>query len=224
MLVKRKSLFSSLSLSLYQGEDVMVSLYNDVCFKFPTGSVEGIPALVSSLGPSNKEQLLIRCSAGPGDLILFAVGHPASVNKTLDRLRMFVAHELGLIDTVSSDQLSNVYGYRSAGVADIFIFFFLHDIQSKHSILWITDFPMFEWNDSEQRLEVCLLIFTVISTLLHLYTCLIFVCHILYMSFLKETLLWFCPMCYLEILFGVCPRLFCLVLFLDILITILCCH
>ncbi|KAL9415375.1 hypothetical protein AB3S75_043629 [Citrus x aurantiifolia] len=88
-----------------------------------TGSVEGIPALVSSLGPSNKEQLLIRCSAGPGDLILFAVGHPASVNKTLDRLRMFVAHELGLIDN------------------------------SKHSILWITDFPMFEWKDSEQRLE-----------------------------------------------------------------------
>ncbi|KAK9176572.1 hypothetical protein WN944_028589 [Citrus x changshan-huyou] len=116
------------------------------------GSVEGIPALVSSLGPSNKEQLLIRCSAGPGDLILFAVGHPASVNKTLDRLRMFVAHELGLIDNVSSDQPSNVYGYWSAGMADIFIFF-LHDIQSKHSILWITDFPMFEWKDSEQRLE-----------------------------------------------------------------------
>lgn len=22
-----------------------------------------------------------------------------------------------------------------------------------HSILWVTDFPMFEWNDSEQRLE-----------------------------------------------------------------------
>ncbi|KAH9655460.1 Aspartate--tRNA ligase [Citrus sinensis] len=87
------------------------------------GGVEGIPALVSSLGPSNKEQLLIRCSAGPSDLILFAVGHPASVNKTLDRLRTFVAHELGLIDN------------------------------SKHSILWITDFPMFEWNDSEQRLE-----------------------------------------------------------------------
>lgn len=87
------------------------------------GDVEGIPALVSSLDPSNKEQLLTRCSAGPGDLILFAVGHPSSVNKTLDRLRMFVAHELGLIDNY------------------------------KHSILWVTDFPMFEWNDSEQRLE-----------------------------------------------------------------------
>lgn len=55
---------------------------------------------MSSLDPMNKEQLLRRCSAGPGDLILFAVGHHASVNKTLDRLRMFIASEMGLIDHV----------------------------------------------------------------------------------------------------------------------------
>ncbi|XP_038682266.1 aspartate--tRNA ligase, chloroplastic/mitochondrial-like isoform X2 [Tripterygium wilfordii] len=88
-----------------------------------SGEVEGIPALVSSLNSANKEQLLRECSAGPGDLILFAVGHHSLVNKTLDRLRLFVAHELGLVD------------------------------HSRHSILWVTDFPMFEWNDSEQRLE-----------------------------------------------------------------------
>ncbi|KAL5787980.1 hypothetical protein ACOSP7_004929 [Xanthoceras sorbifolium] len=87
------------------------------------GEVEGIAALASSLDPTKKEQLLTQCSAGPGDLILFAVGHPASVSKTLDRLRVFVAHELGLVD------------------------------HSKHSILWVTEFPMFEWNDAEQRLE-----------------------------------------------------------------------
>ncbi|KAK2649146.1 hypothetical protein Ddye_016635 [Dipteronia dyeriana] len=87
------------------------------------GEIEGIVALASSLDPTKKEQLLTQCFAGPGDLILFAVGHPASVNKTLDRLRVFVAHERGLVD------------------------------HSKHSILWVTDFPMFEWNDSEKRLE-----------------------------------------------------------------------
>ncbi|KAJ8769036.1 hypothetical protein K2173_024032 [Erythroxylum novogranatense] len=87
------------------------------------GDVEGIAALVSSLDPTSKTQLLRRCSAGPGDLILFAVGHHALVNKTLDRLRLFVANELGLID------------------------------HSRHSILWVIDFPMFEWNDTEQRLE-----------------------------------------------------------------------
>lgn len=87
------------------------------------GSVEGIPAIVSSLDPVKKEWLLSRCSAKSGDLILFALGHHGLVNKTLDWLRGYLAHKFGLID------------------------------QSKHSILWVTDFPMFEWNSSEQRLE-----------------------------------------------------------------------
>ncbi|XP_061971789.1 aspartate--tRNA ligase, chloroplastic/mitochondrial-like [Populus nigra] len=87
------------------------------------GEFEGISALLSSLDPTTKEQLLSRCSAGPGDLILFAVGHHSSVNKTLDRLRLFIANQLGLIDP------------------------------SRYSILWVTDFPMFEWNETEQRLE-----------------------------------------------------------------------
>ncbi|KAJ6896172.1 hypothetical protein NC651_022406 [Populus alba x Populus x berolinensis] len=87
------------------------------------GELEGISALASSLDSTNKEQLLSRCSAGPGDLILFAVGHHPSVHRTLDRLRLFIANQLGLID------------------------------HSRHSILWVTDFPMFEWNETEQRLE-----------------------------------------------------------------------
>ncbi|KAF8027870.1 hypothetical protein BT93_E0712 [Corymbia citriodora subsp. variegata] len=87
------------------------------------GEIEGIPALVSSLGPQKRDLLLKRCAAASGDLILFAVGDPGSVNRSLDRLRLFVAQELGLAD------------------------------HSRHSILWVTDFPMFEWNDSDQRLE-----------------------------------------------------------------------
>lgn len=87
------------------------------------GSIEGIAALVASLDSVKKEQLMSQCCAKSGDLILFALGPYSSVNKTLDRLRGYLAHELGLID------------------------------QSKHSILWVTDFPMFEWNSSEQRLE-----------------------------------------------------------------------
>ncbi|PIA43871.1 hypothetical protein AQUCO_01800129v1 [Aquilegia coerulea] len=87
------------------------------------GMIEGISALVSSLEPEKREQLLRQCSSRSGDLILFAVGPHTSVNKTLDRLRLFVAHELGLVD------------------------------HSAHSILWVTDFPMFEWNSSEERLE-----------------------------------------------------------------------
>ncbi|KAL8540479.1 hypothetical protein ACS0TY_001930 [Phlomoides rotata] len=87
------------------------------------GGLEGIPALVSSLGKTEQDLLLKKLSASPGDVILFAVGTNTSVNKILDRLRLYVANDLGLIDP------------------------------SKHSILWVTDFPMFEWNDSEERFE-----------------------------------------------------------------------
>ncbi|KAJ9552052.1 hypothetical protein OSB04_016097 [Centaurea solstitialis] len=87
------------------------------------GKLDGISALTSSLDPEKKDLFLKRCEAGPGDLILFAVGPCASVNKTLDRLRLYIANMMGLVDN------------------------------SKHSILWVTDFPMFEWNDAEQRLE-----------------------------------------------------------------------
>ncbi|KAF5731867.1 aspartate--tRNA ligase mitochondrial [Tripterygium wilfordii] len=40
-----------------------------------SGEVEGIPALVSSLNSADKEKFLRQCSAGPGDLILFAALH-----------------------------------------------------------------------------------------------------------------------------------------------------
>ncbi|XP_010530691.1 PREDICTED: aspartate--tRNA ligase, chloroplastic/mitochondrial isoform X2 [Tarenaya hassleriana] len=87
------------------------------------GEIEGVQALVSSLDPAGKANLLRQCGAKPGDLILFGVGPRSSVNKTLDRLRLFVAHDMDLID------------------------------HSRHSILWVTDFPMFEWNEPEQRFE-----------------------------------------------------------------------
>ncbi|RHN60447.1 putative aspartate--tRNA ligase [Medicago truncatula] len=85
--------------------------------------IGGFSSLVSSMDSATIEELLRRCSAGPSDLILFHAGHHASVNKTLGHLRVYVAHKLGLID------------------------------HAKHSILWITDFPMFKWDDSKQRLE-----------------------------------------------------------------------
>lgn len=102
------------------------------------GAIEGIPALISSLHPSKKEQLLTRCSAGSGDLILFAVGHHVSVNKTLDRLRVYVAHELGLIDQVSLYCAFNMESFRSPVISLsltlFFIFGFRHVGQAFNSL------------------------------------------------------------------------------------------
>ena len=79
---------------------ILLLKYFTVYISIFTGELEGISAIVSSLDSTNKEQLLSRCSAGPGDLILFAVGHHPSVHRTLDRLRLFIANQLGLVDHV----------------------------------------------------------------------------------------------------------------------------
>lgn len=58
-----------------------------------------------------------------GDLLLFAAGPPATVNRALDRVRQYIARDLGLIP------------------------------EGVHSLSWITDWPMFEFNEDENRLE-----------------------------------------------------------------------
>lgn len=85
--------------------------------------IETIGAIKDSLSELSKQQLLTLTGAKPGDLLLFGAGDAAIVNKTLDRLRLVIGRELGLID------------------------------DHKINLLWVTDFPMFEWNADEKRLE-----------------------------------------------------------------------
>ena len=85
--------------------------------------IDTIGAIKDSLSAENKQQLLTITGAKPGDLLLFGAGDAAMVNKTLDRLRLVIGRELGLID------------------------------DNQVNLLWVTDFPMFEWNADEKRLE-----------------------------------------------------------------------
>ena len=87
------------------------------------GEIDTIGAIKDNLTPEQKEELLARTQAKPGHLLLFGAGETSIVNKTLDRLRQVIARQLGMID------------------------------ESKINLLWITDFPMFEWNADEKRLE-----------------------------------------------------------------------
>ncbi|MBD2194702.1 MULTISPECIES: aspartate--tRNA ligase [Calothrix] len=87
------------------------------------GEIDTIGAIKDNLSPEQKAEILRRTGAKAGHLLLFGAGDVATVNKTLDRLRQFVAKEFGLIDS------------------------------EKINLLWITDFPMFEWNADEKRLE-----------------------------------------------------------------------
>ncbi|MDZ4874574.1 MAG: Aspartate--tRNA ligase [Chroococcidiopsis cubana SAG 39.79] len=87
------------------------------------GEIDTIGAIKDNLSPEQKQELLSRTGAEPGHLLLFGAGVTDVVNKTLDRLRQVIGCELGHIDP------------------------------SKINLLWVTDFPMFEWNADEKRLE-----------------------------------------------------------------------
>ena len=87
------------------------------------GEIDTIGAIKDNLTDAQKTELLERTNSKPGDLLLFAAADVITVNKTLDRVRQFVAKEMNLIDL------------------------------NKNNLLWVVEFPMFEYNADEKRLE-----------------------------------------------------------------------
>ncbi|NBO28266.1 MAG: aspartate--tRNA ligase [Synechococcaceae bacterium WBA_2_066] len=87
------------------------------------GEIDTIGAIKDNLTETAKAELLKRTGAEPGTLLLFGAGDTATVNKALDRVRQYLAKELGLIP------------------------------EGAWNFLWVVDFPMFERNSEENRLE-----------------------------------------------------------------------
>jgi len=91
------------------------------------GEIDTIGAIKDNLNDKEKEVLLKKTVAEAGDLILFGAGKIEVVNKCLDRIRQYLANELEIIDKTPNNELWN--------------------------FLWVVDFPMFEFNNDEKRLE-----------------------------------------------------------------------
>jgi len=87
------------------------------------GEIDTIGAIKDNLTSEQKQILLDKTGAKPGHLLLFSAGDTITVNKSLDRLRLIIGEQLGLID------------------------------EDKFNLVWVTEFPMFEWNADEKRLE-----------------------------------------------------------------------
>jgi aspartyl-tRNA synthetase len=85
--------------------------------------IDTIGAIKDNLTPEQIQEILSRTGAQPGTLLVFGAGATDIVHKSLDRVRQFLGKELGLI---AEDQVD---------------------------LLWITDFPLFEWNEDEKRFE-----------------------------------------------------------------------
>ncbi len=85
--------------------------------------LETIGAIKNNLSEEHIADILKITEAKDGDLILLGAGDKQIVNQSLDRVRQYIAKELNLID------------------------------KSKWNFLWVTDFPMFERNEDENRYE-----------------------------------------------------------------------
>ncbi|NEP63492.1 MAG: aspartate--tRNA ligase, partial [Symploca sp. SIO2G7] len=87
------------------------------------GEIDTIGAIKDNLSDEQKQTLLKRTGSKAGHLLLFGAGPTDMVNAALDKVRQAIAVELNLIDT------------------------------NRLNFLWVTDFPMFEWNGDENRYE-----------------------------------------------------------------------
>jgi aspartyl-tRNA synthetase len=87
------------------------------------GEIDTIGAIKDNLSETAKAELLKRTGATAGSLLLFGAGETATVNKALDRVRQYLAKELGMVP------------------------------EGAWNFLWVVDFPMFERNSEENRLE-----------------------------------------------------------------------
>ncbi|MDR1947714.1 MAG: aspartate--tRNA ligase [Desulfovibrio sp.] len=77
------------------------------------------------LSAQEREGLRGRLEARPGDLVFFQAGEPEMVNAALGNLRVKLGGRLGLID------------------------------EKALNLLWVTDFPLFEYDGEEKRFIAC---------------------------------------------------------------------
>lgn len=78
--------------------------------------------VVQHLSPEELQSIKELSGAKEGDLVLLVADKPKAVANILGRLRVKLGEELGLVDN------------------------------TRHELLWITDFPMFEFDEQEARL------------------------------------------------------------------------
>jgi aspartyl-tRNA synthetase len=74
-----------------------------------------------ALEPAQREAVARALQAGPGDLLLIVADKPSVAAVALGELRLELARRYGVVP------------------------------EGRHEVLWVTDFPMFEFNETEQR-------------------------------------------------------------------------
>ncbi len=89
------------------------------------GSVEGAGPLAKNIGAERTDAMRAQLGLEAGDAVFFVAGNPAKFVDFAGKARTRVGEELDLID------------------------------QNKFALCWIVDFPMYEWNEDEKKVDFC---------------------------------------------------------------------
>ncbi len=87
------------------------------------GDESGAGPLAKNIGPDRTKQIADQLGLGVGDAAFFVAGNPKNFVKFAGPARTKVGEELGLID------------------------------KDQFAMCWIVDFPMYEWNEEEKRID-----------------------------------------------------------------------
>jgi aspartyl-tRNA synthetase len=85
--------------------------------------LEAAGPIAKNLGPERTEKLRAQLSLGDGDAVFFAAGNPDKFYKFAGEARTIIGRELKLID------------------------------ENRFEFCWIVDFPMYEWNEEEKKID-----------------------------------------------------------------------
>src|SRR5208283_3157286 len=85
--------------------------------------VAGRGPLANNLGPERTEKIRSQLGLGAGDAVFFVAGKPKDFVKFAGSARTKVGEELGLI------------------------------AKDRFELCWIVDFPMYEWNEEEKKID-----------------------------------------------------------------------
>ena len=87
------------------------------------GEESGAGPLAKNIGPERTKQIADQLRLGVGDAVFFVAGKPKDFFKFAGLARAKIGEELGLID------------------------------KDRFEFCWIVDFPMYEWNDEEKKID-----------------------------------------------------------------------
>jgi aspartyl-tRNA synthetase len=85
--------------------------------------LEAAGPIAKNLGPERAEKLRAQLALGDGDAVFFAAGNPDKFYKFAGEARTLIGRELKLID------------------------------ENRFEFCWIVDFPMYEWNEEEKKID-----------------------------------------------------------------------